>query len=612
MKKTIIAFMALMMLAGQLLAAHVTEATAQRVAVYFWNTYRPQDVKPVTTLQTLSFPELQHLYVFANGETDGFVIVASDDCVRPVVGYSFENPFPARLHPELRYWLSGYEEQIAYAAAVGGAADPRWGTMLDSDVPPQPVSLSQVTPLCLTTWDQGYPYNTMCPYDSVFGERAVVGCVATAMAQIMKRWNHPSCGTGSHSYVHQGMGGPSSSYGVLSADFEHTTYMWENMPNRVSVATTDMATAALSTLSYHCGVAVDMMYGTHATGGSGAYTNCGWWASACAEHAFYEYFKYDSSLEFHNRHEFSDSVWLAMIDEELASGRPLYYAGSDSTGGHAFVLDGSNYDTTYHFNWGWSGAGDGFYAMNNLAPRIGGSGGNATYTFNSGQEAIFGIQPVPEVFDTIELYDTICTNYTTYENHGYSLQVRNQTAYLRYLDTIFHLHLQVMPTNVVSYSSNIGITSDVEEYQYCAVDSIEMIECPFTRNNYHFIGWSTMKNGTPDTLYQPGNRIHMHSNVTFFARWERNSSVGVSDVEDDVVSLWPNPTTGEVVVSLGVGHYAEILVIDASGRTILREDYPNSMGGEAKISLSDLPDGAYTVQVRTSVGVYNRRIIKQK
>ena len=104
----------------------------------------------------------------------------------------------------------------------------------------------------------------------------------------------------------------------------------------------------------------------------------------------------------------------------------------------------------------------------------------------------------------------------------------------------------------------------------------------------------------------------MRSNVTFFARWERNSSVGVSDVEDDVVSLWPNPTTGEVVVSLGVGHYAEILVIDASGRTILREDYPNSMGGEAKISLSDLPDGAYTVQVRTSVGLYNRRIIKQK
>ena len=69
------------------------------------------------------------------------------------------------------------------------------------------------------------------------------------------------------------------------------------------------------------------------------------------------------------------------------------------------MLDGSNLDTTYHFNWGWSGYGDGFYAMNNLAPGSGGAGGNATYTFNSGQGAIFGIQPVPEVFDTIVLYD---------------------------------------------------------------------------------------------------------------------------------------------------------------------------------------------------------------
>ena len=611
MKKTIFAFVALMMLAGQLLAAPVTEATAQRVAVYFWNTYRPQGVKPVTTMQTLSFPELQHLYVFANGETDGFVIVASDDCVRPVLGYSFENPFPARLHSELRYWLSGYEEQIAYAAAAGGAADPRWGTMLTSDVPPQPVSLAAVAPLCLTTWDQGHPYNAKCPYDSVYGDRTVVGCVATAMAQIMKRWNHPSCGTGSHSYEPQGMGPHSSSYGVLSADFEHTTYLWEYMPNRVSVATTDIATEALSTLSYHCGVAVDMMYGPHATGGSGAYSQCGWWASACAEHAFYEYFKYDSELlQFHARNGFSDSAWLAMIDEELANGRPMYYAGSDSTGGHAFVLDGSNYDTTYHFNWGWSGYGDGFYAMNDLAPRVGGSGGNATYTFNSGQEAIFGIQPVPELFDTIEVYDTICTNYTSYENHGYSLQVQNQTTYLRYLDTIIHLHLNVMQANMVSYSSNVGISSAVEEYQYCFADGIEMIECPFTRNNYHFIGWSTTKNGTPDTLYQPGNVVYMHGNVTLFARWEKNSTQGVSEAEDEMVNLWPNPTSGEVTVMLG--ECAEILVIDASGRTMLREECPNSRGGEVKISLADLPDGVYTVQVRTSEGVYNRRIIKQK
>ena len=611
MKKTTLALVALLLSAGHLLATPVSEATAQRVAVNFWNTFRPQDVKPVTSLQTLSFPGLEHLYVFANEEADGFVIVASDDCVRPVVGYSFENPFPSRLHSELRYWLSGYEEQIAYAATTDGAADPRWTTLLTTEDPPQPVSLVAVAPLCTTVWDQGAPYNRKCPYDSTFGERTVVGCVATAMAQIMKRWNHPSCGTGNRSYEHHSMGSWPS-YGVLSADFEHTTYMWEDMPDYVVVAANERQEMALSTLSYHCGVAVDMMYGVSATGGSGAYSSCGWWANACAEHAFYDYFKYDTSLRCHMRYEFSDNEWLAMIDEDLANGRPIYYAGSDSTGGHAFVLDGSNLDTMYHFNWGWSGYGNGYYAMNDLAPRAGGAGGNATYTFNSGQEAIFGIQPVPELFDTIEVYDTICSNYTLYENHGYTLPVGNQTTYLRYLDTIFHLHLYVISTNIVTFSSNVGITSAIEEHEYCSADGVQMIECSFTRNNYHFIGWSTQKNGTPDTLYQPGDLVYTHGNVLFYARWEKNSSEAIPAVEEEVVKLWPNPTTGELIITVGIGHYAEILVIDASGRTMLRADYPNCMGGETKISLADLPDGAYTVQVRTPMGIYNRRIIKQK
>ena len=602
MKKTTL-FVALSLMAASLMAAPVSEASALRVAVNFWNTYRPQETKPVASLQKHSFPDLQHLYVFANGD-EGFVIVASDDRVRPVLGYSFDSPFPTRLHRELRYWLSGYERQIVYAAANEGAADYRWDLLLDSEVPPVPVSLTNVPMLCKTRWDQGAPFNALCPYDSVYRDRTVVGCVATAMAQIMKRWNHPSCGTGSHSYEY-------SYFGTLSADFGNTTYMWELMPNYITLVSLPEYEAALSTLSYHCGVAVDMMYGTHAVGGSGAYSSCGWWASACAENAFHRYFKYDSTLiHYRERYQYSDSEWLAMIDADLAAGRPMYYDGSDSTGGHAFVLDGSNLDTCYHFNWGWSGYGDGFYAMNNLAPGSGGAGGNATYSFNSDQGALFGIQPVPEVFDTIVLHDTICTNYTTYESHGYQLPVVNSDTNLRHLDTIFSLHLRVIGSNIVSYSSNQGLTSAISDFEYCPADGIELIECPFTRNKYHFVGWSTQRGGNTDSLYQPGQILHHQGNVTLYARWEKDSDVDVSDVEyDEAFTLWPNPTAGDVSIRLDAGQGVEVVVYDDLGRTMLRED---RCGPVTKIPLSGLPDGVYTVRVSTENGVYNRRIIKQK
>ena len=614
MKKTALGIVAMLLFAGAAVAAPVSEATAAHVAINFWNTYRPQEVKPVTTLQTISFPELQNMFVFAN-DTVGFVVVAANDRVRPVLGYSFDSPFPTRqLNPELRYWLSIYENQIAYAATIDGAADPRWNTLLTSEPPAEPLSLSHVPALCKTRWNQSEPYNKLCPYDTVYHARSVVGCVATAMAQIMKRWNHPSCGTGSHSYEHHYMWPDTqTSYGILSADFEHTTYMWELMPNTVQLGVSSAAADALSTLSYHCGVAVDMMYGPSAKGGSGAYSDCGSWATACATHAFYEYFKYsEEELHYEERDNIAnDSVWLAMIDYELSLGRPMYYDGSDSTGGHAFVLDGSNLDTMYHFNWGWGGYGDGFYAMNNLAPGGGGAGGNATYSFNSGQGVIFGIQPIPEVFDTVVLYDTICTNYETYENHGYTLPVANCDTNLRYLDTIFQLHLDVELYNIITFSSNTGGLGQMMNSEYCRVDGALMPECPFNRNRYHFIGWSKQSNGTPDTLYQPGDVVYLHGNTIIYAHWKKDSDQAVTTAEEEAVLLWPNPTTGDLYVDLGLVHTAQILVIDAMGRTVLRADYPNTMNNGAKLSLQALPDGVYTVQVKSASGVYNQRIIKR-
>ncbi len=607
MRKYILLAVVMVLFGNAMQATPVSQETARQVAVNFWNTYRPADVKPVATMENYSFPELQHLFVFANDD-QGFVIVTADDRVRPVVGYSFDSPFPSRLHPELRYWLSGYEEQISNAVAVEGAADPRWGALLDGEVPGAPLTLSNVPMLCQTRWDQGEPFNRLCPYDEYYNDRAVVGCVATAMAQIMKRWNHPSCGTGNHSYMH-GSSDFDYSYGVLSADFEHTTYMWQLMPNLIPMTTMEERAMAVATISYHCGVAVDMMYGTHATGGSGAYSECGWWATACAEHAFYEYFKYENTLQHRNRDGYSDSVWLSFIDEDLANGRPIYYSGSDATGGHAFVLDGSNLDTTYHFNWGWSGYGDGFYAMNNLAPGGGGAGGNATYTFNYGQGAIFGIVPMEEQFDTVTVYDTICNDLESYVFYEYTLPVVSTTRELRHLDTIFNLHLTVVNTNEANFSSNTGGMGQVFTETYCYVDSLLLPECPYTRKKKYFFGWSRDNHGNAE-IYQPGEKVGVRGNVTFYAIWKDSSTLAIRDVEEGV-SLWPNPTSGELTVSLDEGRVVQLSVFDAVGRAVLREDYQNLLSKGVKISLQGLPSGVYTLQIKTEKGLYNQRIIKR-
>lgn len=629
MKKTLILIAAACLLAGSAMAAPVDRATAHRVAVAHWNTYRPQDVKPVDSLRTLTFGELQHMYVFAN-DGDGFVIVAADDRVRPILGYSFDSPFPTRLHRELRFWLSIYDDQIA--TAIRGphtAADPRWAALVEGEVPNTPVALQYVQPLCRTRWDQGDPFNRLCPFDSIYNTRAVVGCVATAMAQIMKRWNHPWNGEGSHSYVHQPMGN-TPSYGTLSADFGNSTYRWDIMPNYINMATSDERANALSLISYHCGVSVDMMYGTSATGGSGAYS------SSCVG-AFRDHFRYNADMQYLNRNRtlwrdstatvngvpqtvhytidtllIPDSIWLGLIDSNLANGWPIYYDGSDDDGGHAFVLDGSNIDTTYHFNWGWSGYGDGFYAMNNLAPGSGGIGGNVTYTFNQWQGAIFGIRPAEEVFVETDLYDTACIGQSQYHIYDYTLPVANCDTHLHHLDTLIYLHLRTIPTSTLIYSAARGNFGPQFDTTYCPTEEVTIRECEFTRENCRFTGWCTKKNaGADDHIFQPGDRVRLHGNVTLYAQWVDTTIVGIALPDDASVSLSPNPTTGMVNLKIDGAQRANILVMDALGRILMNRTDVAAGADAIVIDLSALPSGIYTLQVRTPEATCNKRIIKR-
>ena len=614
MKKTCFLIAVIAVLVGVANAKPVSFATARTVAAGFWNIYHPADVKAVaeSDMVPMAYEGISHMYVFTVGR-EGFVIVSGDDRVEPVLAYSFDSPFPKELHPTLRYWLGGYESQLAEVAksdADGSAeAAASWHKLLfaEDDEVEDTVPLLDIPAMVTTRWDQGNPYNIYCPYDTNLNARTVVGCVATAMAQLIRFWRYPSCGAGSNTYVPaaQSYRGQNYYYPSQSADFAHTTYVYDYMPNWLyEHDSPEREVNAVATLSYHCGVAVNMMYGPSALGGSGAY-------SEDAATAFVQYFKYKPNIRRVYRNEYPEnSAWRAMIDEDLSAGRPIYYTGRDSTGGHAFILDGADVQGRYHFNMGWAGSGDGFYYFNDISIGHGGVGGNPTYTFNIGQSAIFGLEPQEVQMDTVDVYDTVCPDVTTYYFYDYDIPVQNGVYNFVHLDTVYRVHLKKAQPRYIYLNSNGGSGNTVT-VSYCLLYGAVLPECSFLREGYRFVGWCTSPDGDEE-LYMAGDTLRIRRNMTIYAIWEDTVHVGIPGHQafDTEMSIWPNPTTGEITVNVPT-HAGTVVVTDMLGREVLRKEYSSVVGGSAKITLAGLADGVYMLQVRTAAGVYKQRIIKR-
>lgn len=374
-------------------AERVTSETAQKVATTFLNNNGAKSAQLTDLFNEAGFP---NLYIF-NAEP-GFVVMSADDCVQPILGYSLTGKFVAENMPDnVSSWLQGYNDEIQFAIdskmKAKSETTKMWKELVEGQAKAGKTTVV-VGPLVQTQWDQNgiyyYSggqlqifelYNNLCPYDYTAGERTVTGCVATAMAQIMKFWGYPSQGIGSHSYTPL----TRPDLGVQSANFGETTYQWADMPNKLSMSSTTTQINAVATLMYHCGVSVDMMYNNINNGGSGAY-------SADIPYALNHYFNYKATANIKYRNSYSTTVWMNMLKTDLDAGRPIQYSGS-GTGGHAFICDGYDSSNKFHFNWGWSGNNDGYFELSNLNPGSGGAGGGG-YVFNNDQSAVFGIEPV--------------------------------------------------------------------------------------------------------------------------------------------------------------------------------------------------------------------------
>ena len=334
-------------------AKRITQWQAQQQAYSFWGKQMPQKAKAKSRAATTA-SRSDAYYVF-NNDAGGFVIIAGDDAVTPVLGYTSTGSFDAENLPDgLKDLLKSYERQIA---ALG-----------DNYVANRTATRAAFTGeklLKTAEWNQYAPFNKYTP------NNYVTGCVATAGAIVMKHHGYPAKGTGSHSYTWNGK--------TLTANFEHD-YDWASMPAKYD-GTNDAAFDGVARLMSDLGVAVEMQY---AKNGSGAYIGD-------MISALQTYFGYSKLTHLESVDDMEAEAWNAKLRGEIDANRPILYSASDaSAGGHSFIIDGYK-DESFSVNWGWGGYCNGFYQIGALNPEYAGKPTGDKY--NLGQTAVIGLQP---------------------------------------------------------------------------------------------------------------------------------------------------------------------------------------------------------------------------
>ena len=334
-------------------AKRITQWQAQQQAYSFWGKQMPQKARAKSRTATTA-SRSDAYYVF-NNDAGGFVIIAGDDAVTPVLGYTSTGSFDAENLPDgLKDLLKSYERQIA---ALG-----------DNYVANQTATRAAFTGeklLKTAEWNQMAPFNKYTP------NNYVTGCVATAGAIVMKHHGYPAKGTGSHSYTWNGQ--------TLTANFEHD-YDWASMPAKYD-GTNDAAFDGVARLMADLGVAVEMQY---AKNGSGAYIGD-------MISALQTYFGYSKLTHLESIDDMEAEAWNAKLRGEIDANRPILYSASDaSAGGHSFIIDGYK-NESFSVNWGWGGYCNGFYQIGALNPESAGKPTGDKY--NLGQTAVIGLQP---------------------------------------------------------------------------------------------------------------------------------------------------------------------------------------------------------------------------
>lgn len=325
----------------------------------------------------------QAYYIFPYGDGRGYAIVSGDDQMPEIVAYSDKGTFEEdKMSEGCREYLNAYK-QVAADVAKGDANALKLMQERRSLKTASNYQQPTVEPLLGDIkWSQDAPYNNLCPLNEENQKRCYTGCVATAMAQVMRYWKYPAS-LQADIPAYTSASSTDEIYEVPQID-KGAVYDWDNMlPTYAHTTYTQQQADAVATLMLHCGAAINMQYSLN---GSGAVPD---------PQVFVKYFGYDpdlACLAYRNAYTFKQ--WCHLIDQELINKRPVLYAGQSSTSGHQFVCDGADGKGLYHINWGWNGNSDGYFDIAILSPKgrgIGAGAGSNGYNYNA--NIIIGLQP---------------------------------------------------------------------------------------------------------------------------------------------------------------------------------------------------------------------------
>jgi len=337
-----------------------TKSEMQTIASRVISTEKAEATRSHNTLYECYSTPVLSMFTTIDG---AFAVIARDDAYRAVLGYSTTKGNDIETLPDgLVWWMN----------AITQAMETKTANIMASDVLRVKKSdfAEDIAPLITSTWNQGSPYNYMCPQMASKGNYPT-GCVATALSQIMRYHHYPAKGQDSYTYVFRPDDGTAYQ---LTANFSETIYDWANMLDSYKGGYTDVQRDAVALIMSHCGISVNMSYNPS---GSGAY-------SVEATNALRTYFRYNENVRLYRRDFYSSAQWMNILYTELNNQRPVYYSGADpNSGGHAFVIDGYDAQGLVHVNWGWGGKSDGYFDIALLNP----SGSK----FTEGQEMIGNI-----------------------------------------------------------------------------------------------------------------------------------------------------------------------------------------------------------------------------
>lgn len=559
--------MTLALFIGQLVASPVDVNRAQRLGQkYLQSNY----AKQVGTL-SLAYTEMTEsgqpaVYVF--NADNAFVIVSADDAALPILGSSDEHSFNANDLPEgLAYMLRHYARQIQYAIENNLEADAetaeQWEKVENEGVLKGGRSVAAVPPLFDLRWNQDCYYNQLCPTSSNYWApcgHVYAGCVADAMAMVMKYWNWPDHGSGSHTYT------PTTNYPQQSADFENTYYDWPNMPVNLTASSTATQKDAVARLMWHCGVSVNMAYDYDGSGAS-SYNVPG---------ALKQYFRYAETVNIKYRDEYTKTQWEDMLIRSLDRGIPCYYSGAEGQAGHAFTCIGYDNNRKFYFNWGWSNQYNSYYAIDAL------NTGNGT--FNDNQAAIFDFIPdyiyaalVPATTDlsitAVNAHSkTGIVSWTnpTVNQAGEAIENIEKVVLLRDGVEIFS-QMNVIPGQTMTFEDQV---TNYDRYDYTVYYVSNNIKGPYAETYYVYgptCQWKFVGQTTNFQGWNGGKIQILNSNGSICGEVTMTTSTPISMLvrvpEGDVTFHWVAPSSTVNSITINIKNSENTSVYTYSGNS---------------------------------------------